>query len=141
MLAGCAAVSESRLNPFNWFGQSREVEAIAITPDSLIDGRPLLDQVVSLRVDATPGGAVVHAVGLPPQQGWFDGELIASNRGRAVDGVLEYRFYARPPFRPTRLSTQRSREIVVAVALSNQALRGVREIRVVAARNARAVRR
>ena len=29
-LAGCGAVRESKLNPFNWFGRSEETEKVAL---------------------------------------------------------------------------------------------------------------
>lgn len=142
--AGCARVSESRLNPFNWFGGSREVQSIepAEGYDPVAaDPRPLMDQVTQFAVERRPGGAVLRATGLPPTQGYWDGELLALNDGEPVDGVLEYRFVAAPPATPSRVSTQRSREVVVGAWLSDQDLAGVREIRVTAARNARAARR
>ena len=64
MVAGCATVSESRLNPFNWFGRSESSAVVTQSPNA--DPRNLVSQVVSLRVEQVPGGAIIHATGLPP---------------------------------------------------------------------------
>ncbi|WP_226780619.1 hypothetical protein [Oceaniglobus trochenteri] len=143
-LAGCGRVAESRLNPFNWFGSSRSEATLA--PEGGYgeidqDLRRLMDQVSALNVEKTPGGAIIRATGLPPEQGYYDGELVSVSDDKPVDGVLEYQFRVRPPLRPNRASTPQSREVVVGLFVTNQALDGVREIRVVAARNTRAVRR
>jgi hypothetical protein len=138
--AGCGRVADSRLNPFNWFGRSEPV-AVAPAPERGADPRPLVDQVIALSIDRNPGGAIIRATGLPPQQGFWDGELVALNDGEPVDGVLEYRFHIKPPAAPTRVSTQASREVIVGQYLSRIALENVREIRVTGARSARAVRR
>ena len=71
---GCARVSDSRLNPFNWFGGSTESTGLA--PDGGFaeiapDRRNLVDQVTQLRVERTPGGAVIRATGLPPRAGFL----------------------------------------------------------------------
>ncbi|SFP56533.1 hypothetical protein [Tranquillimonas alkanivorans] len=137
--AGCARVADSRLNPFTWFGGSSEV---AVTEEAAVtDGRPLMDRVVALTVDPTPGGAVVQATGLPPQQGYWNGELIPSPADVPGDTVAEYQFRVAPPFEPTRVSTPQSREVVVGTYLTQEQLAGIREIRVVGAGNALAVRR
>ncbi|WP_172961022.1 hypothetical protein [Oceaniglobus roseus] len=141
VVAGCARVSNSRLNPFNWFGRSQAVTAVPVTPDETGDPRPLIDQITTLEVERTPGGAIVRATGLPPTQGHWDGELLLVGDEDPVDGVLQYQFRIMPPPAPTRVSTPRSREVVVGLYLTRQALENVREIRVSAARNARAVRR
>lgn len=140
LLAGCARLAESRLNPFNWFGRSQEVETfvpVARAPDP----RPLVDQVTELTIERTPGGAIVRARGLPATQGYWGGDLVAENRGVPVEGVLTYMFRIVPPETGARSSSVRSREIVVGQFLTQQDMDGVREIRVVAARNSRAVRR
>lgn len=128
----------SRLNPLNWFGGSRPVP-VATLDTAAVDGRPLMDQVVSVAVAPTPGGAIVRATGLAPRQGWFDAELVAVPS--ADPGVLSYAFRARPPAGATRVSTPRSREVTAGLFLTNRDIAGVREIQVTGARNARAVRR
>jgi len=143
-VAGCGRIGESRLNPFNWFGRS--VSASTIAPEGGYveqeeDLRGLMDQVTDLSIERTPGGAIIRATGLPPEQGYYDGELVSLSKGEAVNGVLEYQFRVRPPLRATRVSTMPSREVIVAVFVTNQVLADTREIRVVAARNSRTTRR
>jgi hypothetical protein len=90
-------------------------------------------------VEPIPGGAVVRARGVTPTQGWWDAELVA----RDVDekGVLVYEFRLVPPTGQTDVNTQQSREIDVAIYISDVKLAAVREIVVQGARNARSVRR
>lgn len=141
---GCGRVAGSRLNPFNWFGSSESQPTLAPEDgyDAVdADNRRRVDQVTSLRAEPTPGGAIIRAVGLPPEQGFWDGALVSLTDGEAVDGVLEYHFRIRPPEAPTRVSTVPSREVVVGRFVTAQALEGVREIRVVAQQNTLSVRR
>lgn len=143
-LAGCGRVAESRLNPFTWFGGSESSPTLAPEGgygDAKQDFRRMVDQISALNIEQTPGGAIIRARGLPVEQGYYDGELVSVSDDKPVDGVLEYQFRIRPPLAPTRVSTEQSREVVVGLFLSNQALNGVREIRVVTQRNTRAVRR
>ncbi len=137
-LAGCATVSESRFNPFNWFGRSERVRTVAVDPGTGVPQFNLVAQITQLRVEKAPGGAIVRATGLPPRQGYWDGELVLLG---AEDGVLSYQFAIKPPPGQTRVSTPQSREVVIGMFLSNQNLEGVRQIRVSAAQNALAVRR
>ncbi len=130
----------SRLNPVNWFGRDRsEVVTVAADPAITRDGRRYVDQVTELAVDATPSGAIVRAVGLPPIQGYWDAELVRVKSSDPSAVVFEFRVV--PPLGPRRQSTQQSREIIAGASLSNIALQGVRSISVVGARNTRTVRR
>lgn len=140
MLAGCASIAESRFNPFNWFGRGQEAETLA-PGERPADPRPLVDQVTELVVERVPGGAIVRARGLPPTQGYYDGALVSETRNTPEDGVLTYQFRIVEPATPQRVSTVRSREVIVGLFLSDQTLEGVRSIRVEAARNARVARR
>ena len=143
LVAGCGGLAESRLNPLNWFGGSES--RVVLYPDGGFaepaDRRGLVDQVTSLAVEPVIGGAVIHAAGLPPVQGFWDGELVSTTDMVPENGVLVLEFRIRPPLQPTAVSTERSREVVVGLFVSRQKLDGVREIRVVAARNLRTVRR
>lgn len=139
-VAGCGRFRESRLNPFNWFGRDQAVDTLTPEVGVARDGRPLVDQVLSIEIDRTAGGAILRAVGLPPIQGHWDADLVLDAE-RTGDGVLAYQFRLRPPFGATRVSTQASREVVVATFLSDQRLTGVREVQVLGARSARSVRR
>lgn len=136
LAAGCGRVAESRYNPFNWFGKSEQ--AAPVVEDS-VDRAPLVQQVTSLQIDPTPGGAILRAVGLPPAQGYYDGQLerVPSD---AAD-VIEFLFLAVPPANPVRAGSPQSREIEVAVVLSLQDLDGIRRIRVSSAGNALIARR
>jgi len=138
-LASCGTIRDSRINPFNWFGRDRAVAVV--TPDATPRTAPLAPQVLSLRVDRLPGGAIVTAVALPPTQGFWDAELVALNDGRPERGVLRYEFRLKPPPSPQRVSTQVSREVVVATSLTDQQLAGVGTIEVIGATNRRSVRR
>ena len=137
-LAGCGAVGKSKLNPFNWFRKSEPRETIVL-PETQGDPRPLVDTVLSMAVEPIPGGAVVRARGVTPTQGWWDAELV----GQPVDenGVLIYEFRLVPPVGKTDVNTQASREIDVAIYISDVKLENVREIVVQGATNARSARR
>ncbi|WP_237072765.1 hypothetical protein [Pseudaestuariivita rosea] len=140
VLAGCATVRESRINPMNWFGNTQD-ETMDQTAQAEVpqDPRPLVNQIVSLQVDRAPGGAVIRAVGLPPTQGYFAGELIP--RQTIQDGVLTYDFRVVPPIERAAVGTQASREVVVGRFVTDQRLAGVRVIRVVGQQNAQTARR
>jgi hypothetical protein len=137
-LAGCGRIRDSRLNPFNWFGRSEEAEKVAL-PEAPRDPRALVQTVLSLVVEETAGGAIVRATGLPPTQGWWDAELVAQPVDENGRLVLDFRIF--PPIETKRAGTQPSREVVVALFLSNIKLDPVREIIVQGETNARAARR
>jgi hypothetical protein len=137
-VAGCGRVAESRFNPINWFGQSRTSETSAAQTQTAV---PLVNQIITLRAEKVPGGAIVRATGLPQRQGYFDGQLVAENGGKPVEGVLSYRFTISAPYVQTASGPPRSREVVVGLFVSDQSLEGVRQIRVSAATNALVVRR
>ncbi len=137
-VAGCAGVRRSKLNPFNWFKKSEPRETIVL-PDEKSDPRPLVDTVLSMAVEPIPGGAVVRARGVTPTQGWWNAELVPQDLDDK--GVLVYEFRLLPPAGRPDVNTQQSREIDVAIYLSDTKLEPVREIVVQGARNARSARR
>ncbi len=139
LLSGCA----TNLNPFNWFGSDDEGNTVEDTTVVVIpaDSRPLIPTVTSLVVEETPGGAIVRAVGLPAEQGWYDAALVSETRGEPVDGILTFWFRGRPPEEATRGSTVQSREVIVGRFVGNLTLAETREIRVISAGNTRSVRR
>ncbi|MAQ82521.1 MAG: hypothetical protein CMH12_04740 [Maritimibacter sp.] len=138
-VAGCGAMSESRLNPANWFGRSETT--VSDTSNPYQDPRALIGDVTELRLEKIPGGAIVRATGVATRQGYYDGELVPANNGMVVDGVLAFHFRVSPPLTATRVSTVRSREIIVGQFLSDQTLAQVRAIQVNGANNALVVRR
>lgn len=137
-VAGCAAISQSRLNPFNWFGGSQARESITVTA-AAIETRDLAQQVTAMEVLPYSAGAIIRATGLMPTQGWWDAELVA--RPLDENGVLVYDFRVFPPLTDTPAGAPQTREVTVAVSISPQKLDGVREIVVQGATNARSSRR
>lgn len=104
------------------------------------DTRPLVQTITAVDVEPVKGGALLRASALPPTQGYHDAALVREGRG-PVDGVLSYRFVARPPLAPAPVSTDRSRELTAAASLSSFDLEGVRRIVVSGATNQRSVSR
>ncbi|MDD9923054.1 MAG: hypothetical protein OXQ92_12355 [Boseongicola sp.] len=140
-LSGCGDRGFS-LNPFSWFGSETEVETLdEINLQTYVDDRPLIENVTSLTIDRTPGGAIIRATGLPPTQGWHTAALVSDTEGEPVNGVLSYTFRAVPPENTERVSTVQSREITTGKFVSDIVLANVREIRVIGARNIRSIRR
>ncbi|MCV2864158.1 hypothetical protein [Defluviimonas sp. WL0075] len=142
-LAGCAKVRESKLNPFNWFGRSKEAPAQVQETASGVpnDPRLLVAQVTELVVERMPEGAIVRATGLPPTQGWWKAELVAENGGDPVEGVMTYRFVIAPPVGAKPASTPQSREVTAAAFLSNIKLESIRSIVVTGEANSRSSKR
>ena len=137
VVSACGSVSESRLNPLNWFGRSQSADAV-VTPASQ-QAQNLVRQVTSFRAESVPDGAILSATGLPPRQGYFDGRLVQIQTEEA--GVLSFEFQIEEPFTSTAIGPDRSRELVVGMFISEQTLSGVRLIRVSGQSNALTVRR
>lgn len=137
-LAGCGGFRDSKINPFNWFGGSQEVEKVALAT-APADRRGLVQQVLTLNVEETSGGAIIRATGLPPTQGYWDAELVALPLDESGRLVLEFRIF--PPIANANTGTAPSREVTVALFLSSYKLNEIREIVVQGEANARAARR
>ena len=144
-LSGCARISESRLNPFNWFGNSQEVatpseprEIRPLVPEGrrtvIVDGRQMVSSVTALRVDRSATGAIVRATGLAPTQGYYNAELVSTG---VSNGVLMLEFRAQAPAGFEAEGTTRSRQINAAYIIDTADLSGIRTVRVQAATNAR----
>ena len=138
-LTACAGVRESRLNPFNWFGRSQPVAVVAASPGVAADPRPLVAQVTDVTVEPSMGGAILRATGLPPTQGFWQGELVA----RPLDdsGMQVYDFRLAPPPGSARASSPQSRQVVVATFLTDAKLAAIAGITVQGAANALSSRR
>ncbi|MBU2993564.1 hypothetical protein Q4555_13015 [Octadecabacter sp. 1_MG-2023] len=144
-LSGCARLSESRMNPFNWFGNSREVTE-ASTPQDVrplvnqsnrtitVDGRELLHSVTELRIERSATGAIVRATGIAPTQGYYNAELV--NAG-VSNGVLTLEFRAQAPSSFEAQGNTRTRQISAAYIIDSADLSGIRSVRVQAQTNAR----
>lgn len=162
LLMSTLAVSAcgTKANPFNWFGGSRSaaapvsVESGDVNP--LIPTRTgvfnsdeeeityygqLLDTVSTLVVERVPGGAIIRVTGVPARQGVYAVNLTPVNSDNTpVEGVLTFRLEGlQGP--SAGAGSPASREVAVALKLSNQALEGTRTIRVEAAQNALQARR
>ncbi|MEL7097832.1 MAG: hypothetical protein AAGM84_03290 [Pseudomonadota bacterium] len=162
LVLGACGLRESRVNPFNWFGNSRSeprqvaVPAEAANPliprqrqgifarqralEAIYTGTPVA-VVSDMRVERVPGGAIIRATGVDQFQGLFDVQLTPENDGEAVDGVLSYRLEARRPDNARPGGPEATRRVTAALALTDQELRGVRTIRVAGVENVRSSRR
>lgn len=159
VVSACATVRDSRVNPFNWFGQSqsvpvqRETNTNPLIPKSgglfsnsrqdkdVYIGRPF-EQVTNLTIERVPGGAIIRATGLAARQGIYAVQLTPENEAEEpVDGVLTYRLEGIRPPRNTAVGTVPTREVIAARRLSDQQLAGVQRIRVEGQLNAQVSRR
>ena len=161
-LTACSAWQSSRVNPSNWFGNSRAVspaEAAEATVPQAVNplipqtnrfARPapvysgvLIDQITDLRVEQTTEGAIIIADGLAARQGAYEARLIPIDPGSPVDanGRLAYRFEVLYPDFATPIGPDATRRVAVARSVSIQDLAPVRVIRIDAARNTRESRR
>ena len=158
-LTACGYVRDSRVNPFNWFGQSesepteQEVNTNPLIPkgsglfqrraetDAVYVGRPF-EQVTQLKIDRIPGGAIIRATGLAERQGIYSVQLTPATEDETpVDGVLTYRLEGVRPSRATPVGAQPTREVTAARRVTDSQLRGVRSIRVEGLQNAQVARR
>lgn len=151
LLGGCSGWRESRVNPANWFGNSRSVPAQPATaqernpliPDQTgLFGRnrdevylgTLVDQVTDVVVEPTAGGAIVRVTGLTARQGAFDVRLTSETDDKPVEGVLTYSLKAVQP-QNTPQGPQVARTLNAAKFVSSNTLAEVGTIRIVGARN------
>jgi hypothetical protein len=137
LLASCG---QSRLNPFNWFKRSAPAP-VTLAVETPADARALVADVISLDIDALPGGAILRATGRTEVQGFWEAELVLREGPEADPAKPVYDFRAFPPVGRADVNTPQSREVTVAVYLSDIDLNGVVSITVQGAGNARAVRR
>ncbi|WP_299147555.1 hypothetical protein [uncultured Tateyamaria sp.] len=159
-LTACGAVRDSRVNPFNWFGQSRSQpvqrseEPKEVNPLIPVDRGPGLfaslrrgneeyfgtpiDQVSELVIERVPGGAIVRATAIADVDNVYDVRLIPANDDLEPDedGVLVYQVEGVHPEDRRRTTTQRQRTFVVADRITDRKLADIRSIRVEGGRNA-----
>lgn len=129
-------VGQTRLNPLNWFGSDREERIEQVRSEA---ARPVVDSVVSLKAEPTPGGVLISAVGLPPTQGFWEAELVPVPSDDPSVFVLDFNIL--PPFSGEPVGTQPSREVLVGAFFTTQDLVGVRTIAVQGLSNRRSVSR
>lgn len=142
MVAGCATVRESRVNPLNWFG-SPEAAPVAAAPVAgpvgRTDGRVLVPQVTALHIERTTGGAIVRATGVAATQGWYQAALVPA--ADSTEEALVYEFVVQAPADVTRAGAPQSREIPVATFLRGVQLERLSTITVRGATNGMSTRR
>ncbi len=132
-LSGCG-FGQSKYNPFNWFGHGARVGTPTATFTAPVDRRGLVDQVLTLKVEPYPGGAIVRATGLPATQGFWDAALVPLPDDGKGHIVFEFRIL--PPKTRAPSGTQPSREVTVAANLTDFALQDISAIEVRSATNA-----
>lgn len=158
VLAGCATVRESRLNPFNWFGRGAPEQAagedtgaanpllprraaISIFRQDEVEayGGRLIGQIDELLIERRPGGAIVRVRGIADRIGPYDVRLVpVPEESDASTLTFDLRNLQGPG---PRGGTEAARSVTAAVSLSTQNLEGIRTIRVRGARNVLASRR
>jgi hypothetical protein len=160
-LTACGSVRESRVNPFNWFGQAQsepvqtkkntnplipEKRGVGLfaglrEKNNLYVGIPF-EQVTNLTIERVPGGAIIRATGLAARQGYYAVQLTPANEDELpVDGVLTYRLEGVRPNKNTAVGTVPTREVIAGRQLTDQEMAGVRSIRVEGQLNALVSRR
>lgn len=155
MLTSCGGFSESRLNPFNWFGRSvsepvdpnakvnplipaRKKASIFRSKQEEAYAGSRVGEVTELLIERRPGGAVIRATGVADRQGPFDVRMTQLDAETDANTLTyEFRAYQAPGPRGGDLS----RTVTAAVWLTDNELAGIRTIRVLGARNARSSRR
>ena len=140
-LGGCATVRESRMNPMNWFGSSREEARPTLGETGAVeDRRPLVASVSALSIERTSSGAIVRAEAVMPSVGWWDAELVPENFGRPQGGTLTFRFVAAAPVQPVA-GSETARTISAVYALTQAQLDTTSDVVVVGEANSRRARR
>ena len=143
LLAGCATIQTSPLNPLNWFGTGTAPTAVAAgdevvyVPPALVppsaeaapDPRLPVDRVLAVSLDSTPDAILVTAEAQTSAPGHFNAALVPTG----IDGgylILEFR--AEPP--GTAVAGQPG--LIAGYVLDNSFRAGLRGLRVVARQNA-----
>ena len=158
VLTGCAAINESRFNPFNWFGSSQpdpaavnpaEAEVNPLIPprrasiflgnrEEAFAGEPI-DEVTELLIERRPGGAIIRATGRSSAVGPFDVRLIPDEEASNAETlVMDLKALQQPGLRNTG---PRARQVTVATFVTDQQLQRIRTITVRGENNARTSRR
>jgi hypothetical protein len=157
VLASCGW-RDSRVNPRNWFGNSRDVPVETVAEEEvnplIPTRRSILERntgpdasvpigtITELRIEPTPSGAIVYASGIADRQGAFRARLVPDTDDlSAVDGVLGFTLRVEYPRDATPVGSEFSRTVHEAYTLSSQTLAQVRTIRVSGERNAKESRR
>ena len=139
LVAGCAQIAESPVNPLNWFGSSAPAAVPTgplVPPGALsapVDARVAV-AVTGVEVARTASGALVRATGTAPGPGYFNAQLARSGTD---GGILVLRFVAEAPPAPQAGGT---RTITAATMVTNATLAGLSGVRVEGATGALSAR-
>jgi len=153
-LASCGAVQDSRINPVNWFGKSREV-AKAPSDEEVNPLLPKGNNMLSLRkkehpyagvdvaritdvtLDPVANGGVLRVQGLARIDAY---NLRLVPRDSTRSDTLAFALQAE--FGPDRATSSRAtRTVIAARHVTADALEGIRRIRVEGVENARDIRK
>jgi len=134
-LTGCGGWSDSRVNPSNWFGNSRSAPVqtseggtaanpLIPRPRNNLLARPpavdysvLIATVTELRVDRTATGATVYATGLATRQGAFATSLrLDPVTEDSKPDVMSFTFRVNYPAQATPAGPERTRPTTICVA-------------------------
>jgi hypothetical protein len=150
-IAGCARVTSSNLNPFNWFGSStvvattpeaRDPQQPLVPPGALApppDTRELVPDITGLVIEPTADGAIIRASGVVPTQGYYNAQLVLQS---FENGVLTYEMRAEEPAGGgVSVGSVASRTLNVATSVAGTTLDAVRTVRVVGDATTRIVTR
>ena len=141
VLAGCSQVSQSRVNPLNWFGRQDSDVSSDRADQTINESRDdvLISQIISLDVAPHPGGVLITAKAIAATEGFYDTALIL--RGQE-DRRLIYEFRAKaPPSVNPPVGTPVTRELITGRFISTQDLNNAEQITVIAQQNQRSVTR
>lgn len=146
LVSGCSRISDSRMNPMNWFDRDTSESETTIVQDvppiipvdkipaQPAERRALIENLEAVEVRDVAGGVLVTAQGRIARRGGFNLQLV---REGVTDGILTLAFRVQYPQTQTAASTQL---VTVAQFLSEKEMRGVRGVQVRAA-NGSTIRR
>jgi hypothetical protein len=137
LLAGCAGMAQSRLNPMNWFAP-RAASQTEVMLQAPADTRALIETIVDVQIEKTPSGALLRATGRAATQGYWQADLVVGTADEDGNLPVEFRVIPAPP--GAAVSTPRSREITAAVSLRADTLASARRITVQGGQNALSAR-
>jgi len=157
VLSACGGWRDSRVNPSNWFGNSRPAPTPSAEPAST---NPLLPQrtsifqrdkseryegtlvaeVTELVVERTPTGGILRVAGVTTLQGAYDVRLTSETDGEPVDGVLTFSLKAVQPD-DQGVGNTTTRTVQAGQFVSTQVLERTKTVRVIGALGARTTAR
>jgi hypothetical protein len=160
-VSACGNWGDSRANPSNWFGSSTPADPTETSPDDAdalipeqkeggglfsradpVDTSVPIARIDELRIDPTPGGAIVYVAGTAARQGAYNAQLVRTeSEENEKNGVLEFTFRVNYPNKATNQGTERSRMVSDAINISQKELESTRLVRVVGGQNALESRR